>query len=215
MWLPLGTSVGDSLGRPGEKRRLTLPGAWAARCINPSWGMLLFNQQGCTLRSCPGLKSTSSFPILPGTSSTLCAGRSRSWWKKSWTSTACWSLGPCPGPSEQAAPPWRAGGVPYLAPALPCPLSPGLALVQARVRVGLASATPDMALLSSFLPASICPSSLPFPSHPILLSSPLANNFHLYFVPMMGQNDSSILFPHTLCHNSFRALALILKKACV
>lgn len=152
MWLPLGTSVGDSLGRPGEKRRLTLPGAWAARCINPSWGMLLFNQQGCTLRSCPGLKSTSSFPILPGTSSTLCAGRSRSWWKKSWTSTACWSLGPCPGPSEQAAPPWRAGGVPYLAPALPCPLSPGLARVQARVRVGLASATPDMALLSSFLP---------------------------------------------------------------
>lgn len=45
---PLGPLWGDSLGRPGEKRRLTLPGAQAARCINLSWGMLLFNQQGCT-----------------------------------------------------------------------------------------------------------------------------------------------------------------------
>lgn len=85
-----------------------------------------------------------------------CAGKSRSWWRRSWTSTACWSLGPCPGPSE--APASRGLGSHHRAPALPCPRTPGPAQGQALVRVSLALPSPT-ALLSSCLPpyALLCP----------------------------------------------------------
>uniref|UniRef100_A0A8C9BCC6 Coiled-coil domain containing 88B n=1 Tax=Phocoena sinus TaxID=42100 RepID=A0A8C9BCC6_PHOSS len=36
-----------------------------------------------------------------------CAGRSRSWWRRSWTSTVCWNLGPCPGPRSPSPAPVR------------------------------------------------------------------------------------------------------------
>lgn len=62
--------------------------------------------------------------ILPGTSSTPCAVRNRSWWRRSWTSTGCWSLGPCPGSSEGPLPPPPEPGI-LLTPA-PALLSPGL-----------------------------------------------------------------------------------------
>uniref|UniRef100_A0A8C3YMI9 Coiled-coil domain containing 88B n=1 Tax=Catagonus wagneri TaxID=51154 RepID=A0A8C3YMI9_9CETA len=38
---------------------------------------------------------------------TPCAGKSRSWWRRSWTSTACWSLGLCPGPRSPSPAPMR------------------------------------------------------------------------------------------------------------
>lgn len=40
--------MGQLPGKAWGKGRPTLPGARAAQCINPSWGMWLFNQQGCT-----------------------------------------------------------------------------------------------------------------------------------------------------------------------
>lgn len=70
-----------------------------------------------------------------------CAVRSRSWWRKSWTSTECWSLGPCPGPSEGPLHPPEPGSSQSLP--LPCPL-------QALMRVRLVFAIPNMALLSLF-----------------------------------------------------------------
>uniref|UniRef100_A0A8D1EHX2 Coiled-coil domain containing 88B n=1 Tax=Sus scrofa TaxID=9823 RepID=A0A8D1EHX2_PIG len=36
-----------------------------------------------------------------------CAGKSRNWWRRSWTSTACWSPGPCPGPRSPSPAPMR------------------------------------------------------------------------------------------------------------
>uniref|UniRef100_A0A2K5PNJ4 Coiled-coil domain containing 88B n=1 Tax=Cebus imitator TaxID=2715852 RepID=A0A2K5PNJ4_CEBIM len=36
-----------------------------------------------------------------------CAVRSRSSWRRLWTSTACWSLGPCPGPRSPSPAPMR------------------------------------------------------------------------------------------------------------
>uniref|UniRef100_A0A8C0Z5L2 Coiled-coil domain containing 88B n=2 Tax=Canis lupus familiaris TaxID=9615 RepID=A0A8C0Z5L2_CANLF len=38
---------------------------------------------------------------------THCAVRSRSWWRRSWTSTEYWSLGPCPGPRSPSPAPMR------------------------------------------------------------------------------------------------------------
>lgn len=52
-------------------------------------------------------------------------------------------------------------------------------------------------ILSSLLPASIRPSSLLFPSHPVLLSSPLANNFHFILSPWWGRMILLFFF-HTL-----------------
>lgn len=50
-----------------------------------------------------------------------CAVRSRSWWRRSWTSTECWSPGLCPGSSEGPVHPLEPGILPTSAPALPAP----------------------------------------------------------------------------------------------
>lgn len=93
----------------------------------------------------------------PGTSSMPCAGRSKSWWKKSWTSTACWSLGPCPGSSE--GPPWHTHSWAGLGPcpagsAHPEPQAPAQASLCPRILTSTGPSAPSSSLALSTL---LCP----------------------------------------------------------
>lgn len=125
MWLPLGRLWGEGLERAWVQGEADPPpqglGQWHLSAhpgvVSALTGRVVPGRSPC---SRPGLRRASPLPILPGTSSMPCAGKSRNWWRRSWTSTACWSPGPCPGPSEPSSTPlgW-AGELPYLAPTPP------------------------------------------------------------------------------------------------